>query len=143
MKGDIDLLIEEKWRKWDEFANFISAIEKLPSPNEKNIALNQGNNFIDVYKTFSDNHYGWWIKELLPISIVGTSETASTFARCYLGVTDLEETELNIGMCDGFKNTILVQRYGGIFGLSLNKYQIFWRGSNCFPQTSNEETIER
>ena len=38
-KEDIDLLIEEKWRKRDKFANFISDIEKLPIPNEKNIPL--------------------------------------------------------------------------------------------------------
>ena len=58
VKEDIEILIEEKWRKQDEFATFISAIEKLPSPNEKNLALNQGNNFIDVYKTFFGKHYG-------------------------------------------------------------------------------------
>ena len=58
MKEDLDLLIEYKWRKRDEFATFISATEKIPSPNEKNIALHQGNEFIDVYKTFFDKHYG-------------------------------------------------------------------------------------
>ena len=57
-KEDIDLLIEEKWRKRDEFANFISSVEKLPSPNERNIALDQGNDFIDVYKTFFVKHNG-------------------------------------------------------------------------------------
>ena len=41
MKEDLELLIEEKWRKLDEFDTFISAIEKLPSPNKKNIALHQ------------------------------------------------------------------------------------------------------
>ena len=58
MKEDLDLLIEEKWSKRDEFATFISAIEKLPSPNEKNLALHQGNDFVDVYTTFFDNQYG-------------------------------------------------------------------------------------
>ena len=58
MKKDLYLLIEDKWRKRDEFATFISAIEKLPSPNEKNVVLHQGNDFIDVYKTFFDKHYG-------------------------------------------------------------------------------------
>ena len=58
MKKDLYLLIEDKWRKRDEFATFISAIEKLPSPNEKNLALHQGNDFIDVYKTLFDKHYG-------------------------------------------------------------------------------------
>ena len=80
MKEDIDLLIEEKWRKRDDFDTFISDIWELPSPNEKNLALNQGNNFIDVYKTFFGKHYGKWIKNLLPLSIAGTPETASTFA---------------------------------------------------------------
>ena len=58
MREDLYLLIEETWRKRDEFATFISAIEKLTSPNEKNIALHQGNDFIDVYKTLFDKHYG-------------------------------------------------------------------------------------
>ena len=65
MKEYIDLLIEDKWRKRDEFDNFISGIEKLPSPNEKNLTLHQGNDFIDVYNTFFDENYGRWIKELL------------------------------------------------------------------------------
>ena len=65
MKEDLDLLIEGKWRTQDEFATFISDIEKLPSPNEKNLALHQGNEFIEVCKTLFDKHYGWWIKELL------------------------------------------------------------------------------
>ena len=39
MKEELDLPIEEKWRKQDEFSTFISAIEKLPSPKEINIAL--------------------------------------------------------------------------------------------------------
>ena len=69
MKEDLDLLIEEKWSKRDEFATFISAIEKLPSPNEKNLALHQGNDFVDVYTTFFDNQYGRYIKDLLPLSI--------------------------------------------------------------------------
>ena len=88
MKEDLDLLIEEKWRKKDEFATFISAIEKLPSPNEKNLVLHQGNEFIGVYKTFFDNHYGRWIKELLSLSIECTQVNASTFAQWYLGVTE-------------------------------------------------------
>ena len=61
--------------KQDEFATFILAIEKLPSPNEKYLALLQGNDFIDVYKTFFDKHYGQWIKEILPLSIAGTPAT--------------------------------------------------------------------
>ena len=67
MKEDIDLLIEEKWRKRDEFAPFISVTEKLPSPNEKNIAIHQGNDFIEVYKKLFDKHYGLCFKELLPL----------------------------------------------------------------------------
>ena len=43
MKEDLYLLIEEKLRKRDEFATFISDIEKLTIPNEKNLALHQGN----------------------------------------------------------------------------------------------------
>ena len=38
-KEDIDLLIEEKWRKQDYFATFISAIDKLPIHKEINITL--------------------------------------------------------------------------------------------------------
>ena len=57
MKEGIDVLIEEKWRKQDEFATFISDIEEITIPNKKNIALHQGNYFIDVYKTFFHKHY--------------------------------------------------------------------------------------
>ena len=98
MKEDLDLLIEDKWMKQDEFATFISAIEKLPSTNKKNIALHKGNDFIDVYKTFFYNHYGWYIKELPQLSIEVTPATASTFAWWYLGVIHPDKTELNIGM---------------------------------------------
>ena len=65
MKEDLDLLIEEKWRKQDEFVPFISAIEKLPSSKEIKLALYQGNNFINVYKIFYDKHHGHWIKDIL------------------------------------------------------------------------------
>ena len=74
MKEDLDLLIEEKWSKRDEFATFISDIEKLTSPNKKNLALQQGNCFIDVYTTFFGEHYGRWIKKLLPLSIGHTKK---------------------------------------------------------------------
>ena len=69
MKEYLDLLIEDEWMKRDDFATFIVAIEKLPSTNKKNIALHQGNGFIDVYNTFFDNHYGWYIKDLPLLSI--------------------------------------------------------------------------
>ena len=82
---------------------FISAIEKLPSPNEKKLALHQGNCFIDVYKNLCAKHYGQYIKEILPISITSTPDTASTFSRWYSGVTEPYETELNIGMCEDHK----------------------------------------
>ena len=62
MKEDLDLLIENKWKKQDRFATFILAIEKIPSTNEKNIALHQGNYFIDVYKALFDKNYGRCIK---------------------------------------------------------------------------------
>ena len=65
MKEDLDLLIEEKWRKQYEFVPFISAIEKLPSSKEIKLALCQGNNFINVYNIFYDKHHGHWIKDIL------------------------------------------------------------------------------
>ena len=37
MKEYIDLIIEEKWRKEDEFATFIAAIEKLTSTKERSV----------------------------------------------------------------------------------------------------------
>ena len=111
MKEYLDLLIEEKWRKRDEFATFISAIEKLPIPNDKNLALYQGNGFIDLYKTFFDKHYGKCIKELLTISISGTPATASNFSRWYLGVTETDEIELNIGMCEVQKFNVSTTRW--------------------------------
>ena len=48
MKEYIDLLIEDNWRKQDEFDTLISDIEKLPSPKERNIALLQDKDFINV-----------------------------------------------------------------------------------------------
>ena len=72
-KEDIELRIEEKWRKRYYFATFISAIEKLTSPNDKNLALHQNTEFIDVYKNFFDKHYDRWIKDTPPISIECTT----------------------------------------------------------------------
>ena len=57
MKEDIDRLIEDKWKKRDEFATFISDIEKLPILNDKNPAIHQRNDFTDMYKTFFDKYY--------------------------------------------------------------------------------------
>ena len=94
------MLIEENWIKLDEFPTFIYFTDKLPSPNVKNPALHQGNDFVDVYKTFSGKHYEQYIKEILPLLISGTPETASTFARWYLGFAEPGETELNIGICE-------------------------------------------
>ena len=88
MKEYIDVSIEEKWIKQDYFYTFMSDIEKPPSPNEKNLALQQWNDFIDVYNNFFDKYYGLCIKELLLLSISGTPLTASTFSRWYLGVPD-------------------------------------------------------
>ena len=39
------------------------------------------------------------MKEILLFSIEGKSENASSFSRWYLGVTDTDEIELNIGEC--------------------------------------------
>ena len=64
-KEDLDLIIEEKWRKRDEFATFIAAIDKLIGPKDRNILLYQGNGFINVYKTLFLKHYVLWLKELL------------------------------------------------------------------------------
>ena len=110
MKEDLDLLIEDKWMKRDEFATFISAIVKLPCTNKKNIALHQGNDFIDVYKTFFDNQYRWYIKDLPPLSIEGTPATASNFAWWCLGVIDPDKTELNISMCELHKYNLRTTR---------------------------------
>ena len=63
-------------------------IEKIPIPKEKNLTLRQGGDFIDVYKTFFGNYYGWWIKGILNLSIVGTTATAFTFFLWYLGFTE-------------------------------------------------------
>ena len=92
MQEYLDLIIEEKWRKWYEVSTFIAAIEKLPIPKEKNIALNQGNEFITMYKNLFEDNSECWLKELLHISISGTPPTASTFARWQLGVTDPGKT---------------------------------------------------
>ena len=56
-KEYLDLLIEEMWRKRDNFATFISAIEKLPSSNKKNLILHQGNDAIDMYTNNFGKHY--------------------------------------------------------------------------------------
>ena len=79
MKEYIDLLIEKKWRKRDYFATFISAKEKITSPNVKKFVLHQCNEFIDIYKTFFDKYYELCIKELLTLSIEVTEATVTTF----------------------------------------------------------------
>ena len=111
VKEYLDLLIEEKWRKQEDFAAFISSIEKLPSPNEKNCTLHQGNDCIDVYKNFFDKQYERCIKELLPLSMSCKPATASTFAQWYLGATEPNEKELNIGMCEVHKFNVSTTRW--------------------------------
>ena len=44
MKEYLDLLIEEKWRNKYEFATFIAAIEKLPSPKERSFHSTRATN---------------------------------------------------------------------------------------------------
>ena len=111
MKEYLDLLIEYKWRKLDEFAPFISAIQKLPSPNGENIALRQGGEFIDVYKTLVDENYELWIKDILMLSILGTPVTAYSFFLFYLGVTEPDKTELNTGMCEVHEFNVSTTRW--------------------------------
>ena len=121
MKEYLDLLIEENRRKQDYFATFISFIEKLPSPTEKNLALHQVNNSIDVYKTFFDKPYYLWIKNLPPLSIAGTPATASTFVPWYPGVTDPDKIELNIGMCEVHKCNVSTTRWRNVLdSLTIN-----------------------
>ena len=50
-----------------------------------------------VYKNFFDNHYICWLKGLPPISIIGIPYDASNFFLWYLGVTEPDKTELNMG----------------------------------------------
>ena len=69
MKGDLDLLIEEKESKKYYFDTFIVAIEKLTSLKERKITLYQVNNLINVYNTLFDKNYACWMKEVLLISI--------------------------------------------------------------------------
>ena len=111
MKEGLELLIEEKWRKQYYFDTLVSAIEKIPSPNEKRLSLHQGNNFFDLHKTFFDNHYGKWIRELLPLSIKVTQVTASTFARWYLGVTEPDKEKRNIRKCEVHKYNVSTTRW--------------------------------
>ena len=51
MKDDLDLIIEEKWIKRDEFDTCIEDIEKLPIPKDINLTLYQRSKFIKVHKT--------------------------------------------------------------------------------------------
>ena len=68
------------------------------------IALYQGNDFIDVCKTFFDKHHEKCIKELLSLSIAETPSAAtSTFTGWYLSVTEPDDTELKHGMCEVHK----------------------------------------
>ena len=96
MKGYIDLLLEEEWRKRYDFSTFISAIENITSPTDIKLALNQGNNFINLYNSFFNNHYVCWLKEILPISISSTPETFSIFVWWYPVVTEPDKAEVNI-----------------------------------------------
>ena len=91
MKEDFDPLIEENLRKQDQFATFISVIDKLTLNKEKHISLYMGNNFINVYNNFFDKHYAYCLKELLPLSIDVTPGNTSTFPQWYLGVTDPDD----------------------------------------------------
>ena len=50
-----------------------------------------------MYENFVDNNYELWCKKILAISIEGTPANASTFSWWYLGVTNPDKTELNIG----------------------------------------------
>ena len=59
-----------------------------------------------MYQTSFDKQYGRWIKELLLISISGTTETASNFSQWYIGVTDPDKKELNIGMYEVHKYNV-------------------------------------
>ena len=93
----MELPIEVKRRKQNKFDNFIASIYKLPSLKYRKLACYQGNAFINLYKTFFDKHYVRWMEDLLPLSISGTLENASTFSWWYLGVTDPDKTEINIG----------------------------------------------
>ena len=97
LKEDLDLLIDKKLRKRDDFATFIAAIEKLPSTKEINISLYQSNNFLNVYTTFFDKLCSRWLKDLLQLSIKGAPENSSTLFQWYLGVNEPDKTELNIG----------------------------------------------
>ena len=62
----------------DTFGTLVAAKKKLISTKERNIALNQIYAFLNVYKTLIGNHYAYWLKEILPLSIVDTPETDST-----------------------------------------------------------------
>ena len=97
MTEDLDLLIEEECSKRYGFATSIADIELLPSPKYRKLALCQVKKFINVYKTFFDKHYTWYLKDILPLSIPVTPDTASVFDLEYLAVTEPDETELKIG----------------------------------------------
>ena len=86
-------------------------IDKLTSSNEKNLALHQGNGFIDIYNTLFDKQYGIWIKDILLLSIAVTPETSSTFARWYIGVTEPDEIELKISGCEVHKCNVSTTRW--------------------------------
>ena len=92
MKEYIDPLIEEKCRRRDELAKFIAAIEKLPSPKYRKLAIYQGNYFINVYKTLFEKHYEFWLEEILTLSIEVTPDNTPTSPRWYIGITDPDET---------------------------------------------------
>ena len=92
MKEYFDLQIEEKWRKQEKISTFIAAIAKLTSLKEINLAIYQGSDLINVYKTFFDKNYVHWLKELLNILIEVTLYNASSFAQWYLRVTELGYT---------------------------------------------------
>ena len=92
-----------------------------------------------MYKTFFDKHFGRWIKYLLPLSITDTQVTASNFALWYLGVTETDDTELNIGMCEVHKCNVSTTRQRNYLD-SLTIYPKYFDGD---PIVSHKSAMEK
>ena len=92
-KGLDDLMqAEDGWRTHDDFAYFIKELDCL-SNEEKQNALSQGEGFMKIYSFYFDKHYFRYQTKVLPFAIAGTCQSATAFARWYLGRDETENAE--------------------------------------------------
>ena len=102
----------------------------------------RGMNLLTYIRPSLIKHYGRWIKDLLPLSTPGTPTTASTFSQWYLGVTEPDKIELNIGMCEVHKCNVSTTRWRGFLDLLTINLKYFY-GDPIFSHKSAMEQLSK